>query len=294
MTSPTKPASVTISGSTTGAVQASLLFTATVAPVESNLPITYTWQASEQAPVTHSNDLSDSLAFTWNTLGVKTITVTATNSQGTVTNTFLVTIKTPPAAVTLSGPVSGLIHTGYSFTAATSPANTTLPLTYTWQASDQTPVTHTADLSDTLTFTWDTPGTKTITVTATNEAGTVSSSHLITVNVPPAAVTLSGPVSGLIHTDYSFTTAVSPTDTTLPLTYTWQASDQTPVTHTTGLSDTLTFTWGVTGTQLITVTVTNSSGVPVQTSAEVLIAAPAEEQQRIYLPLVVKGGMGIE
>jgi hypothetical protein len=56
-------------------------------------PITYTWQAVDQSPVSHSGNWSDIVSFTWTVSGTKVITVTATNAEGTVTNTYTVTVQ---------------------------------------------------------------------------------------------------------------------------------------------------------------------------------------------------------
>ena len=77
-------------------------------------------------------------------------------------------VSTPPSSVPLPGPTQGVIDPAYPFTATVSPAATTPPLTYTWQASEHATVMHTADFDDTQAFTWTTWGTKTVTVTVEN------------------------------------------------------------------------------------------------------------------------------
>ena len=89
-------------------------------------------------------------------------------------------VSTPPSTVTLTGPTQGRINTGYTFTATVSPASTTPPLTYTWQASEHATVIHTADLDDTMPFTWTTGGTKAITVTVQNDGGNQTGTLTIT------------------------------------------------------------------------------------------------------------------
>jgi hypothetical protein len=86
----------------------------------------------------------------------------------------------PPASVSLSGPDEGVTGQSYDFTAAVEPPTATLPLTYTWQASGQAIITHTAGLLDTVSYTWETAGDQYITVTASNAAGSVVDTHLIT------------------------------------------------------------------------------------------------------------------
>ncbi|MCL4297918.1 MAG: DUF11 domain-containing protein [Anaerolineae bacterium] len=86
-----------------------------------------------------------------------------------------------PSSVTISGPTTGGLNTVYTFTATTSPATATLPLTYHWQASGQSPVTHTGGLSDTASFAWNVTGPQVITVTATNGGGTAMDTHTTTI-----------------------------------------------------------------------------------------------------------------
>ena len=77
-----------------------------------------------------------------------------------------------PSSVVINGPAEGVINNSYDFTATVSPATVTQPLTYIWRVMGQAPQTHTGGLSDIATFTWNTPGTKAITVTASNGSGT--------------------------------------------------------------------------------------------------------------------------
>ena len=88
-----------------------------------------------------------------------------------------------PVAVLISGPQEGFIDQEYAFTAMVEPVSTTLPITYTWEASNQQPITHTSGTTDTVGFTWDEIGTQTITVTASNGFGSVMNTHSITLTV---------------------------------------------------------------------------------------------------------------
>ena len=89
---------------------------------------------------------------------------------------------TPPAAVRIAGPYEGVSNTAYTFTATVSPPTATVPITYFWQATGQSPITHVeSDLSDSVTFTWTLGTTRTqlITATATNEGGTAIGTHIL-------------------------------------------------------------------------------------------------------------------
>ncbi len=96
----------------------------------------------------------------------------------------------PPTALTVEGPGVGTRDTIYTYTALVEPGDATLPLTYTWRATDHAPVTRTvAAYTDTLAFTWGVSGTKHITVTAANDGGAVTGTRTVLVD-PPYAVHL--------------------------------------------------------------------------------------------------------
>jgi uncharacterized repeat protein (TIGR01451 family) len=89
---PCPPISVTIVGLNLGAAQINYAFTATASPVTVTLPLTYVWQATGQTPLINTGGLSDAVSFSWNTPGIKVITVTAANAGGTVVDTYTVNI----------------------------------------------------------------------------------------------------------------------------------------------------------------------------------------------------------
>ncbi len=82
---------------------------------------------------------------------------------------------------------------------------------------------------------------------------------------PLTDVAISGSITGTTGVTYSFTATSSPLKATQPITYVWQASGQTPVTSTGGLSNTLAFVWTTPGTQIITVTAQNMATVVTDT-----------------------------
>jgi glycosidase len=299
---PVAPGAIEISGPLTGSIGLTQPFSASIAPVSVTLPITVVWQASDQAPVIHLiNTRSDAASFTWFTSGVKTITVTATNAIGAVTDTHTITLTAlPPApvapgAIELSGPLSSTTNTQVAFTASVDPISVTLPLTYTWQATDQTPVTHTGlnTRNDGVNFVWLSSGVKTITVTATNTGGIVTDTHIITIAaltqpVAPSMVSITGPFSGEIDHATVFTAAVSPISTTLPLTFTWEYDLGTHVDgvvypNVNDLSQPHVISWPMAGTYAITVTASNQTG-----SAMGVYHFTVKPTWRVYLPLIIK------
>jgi len=88
---------VNVIGVGSGLTGTNYTFTATASPIAPTTPITFTWQASEQAPQTTSGVVTQtSKTYTWNDTGAKTITVTAQNCGGSAQATKAVDIV--PAA----------------------------------------------------------------------------------------------------------------------------------------------------------------------------------------------------
>jgi plastocyanin len=108
---------------------------------------------------------------------------------------------------------------------------------------------------------------------------------LVVVSQPPAGVDIIGPGAGEHGNLYTFTAAVNPITTTLPITFSWEATNQLPVTHVnTAVSDTQVFSWtsSMTGAQWITVTASNAAGSALDT--HVIIIDP----RSVYLPLIMR------
>lgn len=104
---------------------------------------------------------------------------TAAGSTPTSSSSNVITNAIAPASMTITGE-GGETNTAHTFTAAIANDETTTPLHYIWRASEQRePIEATDGLGSTATFTWDTPGTYTITVTATNDAGVITGTHTV-------------------------------------------------------------------------------------------------------------------
>jgi hypothetical protein len=85
------------------------------------------------------------------------------------------------------------------------------------------------------------------------------------------------------------TAVAQPVSTTQPITYTWQATGQTAVVQTGGLTDTASFNWVNPGTKTITVTAAN--GVSVVTDVITIEIEPiiiVDPVWQLYLPFVAK------
>lgn len=85
--------------------------------------------------------------------------------------------------VTITRAASGLINKPQYFTAAVTPLSATLPITFTWEADEQSvQVEILNDITSTVVFTWPMTGVKTITVTAENEDNQVTRVFSVTLS----------------------------------------------------------------------------------------------------------------
>jgi hypothetical protein len=57
-------------------------FTATVQPKGASVPISYTWQLDNDAPITHTGTTSDTFEVSWTSAGPHVLTVTIANGWG--------------------------------------------------------------------------------------------------------------------------------------------------------------------------------------------------------------------
>ena len=100
-----------------------------------------------------------------------------------------------------------------------------------------------------------------------------------------ACAFIDGASSGLVDLNYPFVATVVLPEATQPITYVWQATgqstDPTSVTHTGGLSDTISLSWDTPGEQTITVTATCPAGTFTDTHAIILRLGR-------FLPLIYK------
>jgi subtilisin family serine protease len=87
-----------------------------------------------------------------------------------------------PLVVQLDAPSIALPDVAYQLTTHVSPVTTTLPLTYTWQATGQAQVVHTTNsISDSMVYSWPAPGPQVVTVTVRNELGMLSTTATVDV-----------------------------------------------------------------------------------------------------------------
>ena len=70
---------LSLSGATEGEIGIDYSFNADVSPPEAGTPVTYDWQATDKGSFIHSAGLTDSIKFSWDTPGIKIISVTVNN-----------------------------------------------------------------------------------------------------------------------------------------------------------------------------------------------------------------------
>ncbi len=200
---------------------------------------------------------------------------------------------TPAGDVAVTGPDIGTIGRAYDF-AAILPPRATQPVTYTWQATGQPPVVRSAGTNDTVSFAWDQPGPKQVVVTAANIAGSSTATHTLEINevTAPAQLAIAGPRIGNATVAYQFT-ALLPVTTTLPVTYTWQATGQPSVTRSTNsATDIMSFNWQTQGPKAIRVLVENEAGVATAiTNVNITAPPPPLSQHRRYVPMIQAGSI---
>lgn len=188
----------------------------------------------------------------------------------------------PPLAVTISGPTEGFVDSSYIFTATTDSITATLPLTYTWQTTQQSQIVHSAGRTDTVTYTWSSLGEKTIEVAASNSAGVVTSTHRITIGEAPTPTPTVTPTQTPTSTPTATATATA--TPTLTPTATPTATPTFTLTSTPTATATPTLTPTVTPTGTVTPTITPTStatGTPTPTATP---TSTAQTEWRVYLP----------
>ncbi len=289
------PTAITLSGPTTGSLDKNYKFSAAMKPTSFSKPMTYTWEATDHEAVTQTVDVPQ-MNFSWATVGVKEIIVTADNGWGIVTDTHTINIVevVPLESVTLNGALTGEMSQSYTFTALVQPETVATPLTYTWQATELAkPLVKTGifSLTNEVAFNWITTGTKLITVTVDNQlglAGRVTATYIINIMVPPIKpleVTIAGATSAKLNSSSLLTATVSPISVTLPISYQWTPEPSLGQ----GLA-VVSYTWTITGAQLITVAATNAGGTVTATHTLTVTAevVPQPRSPYIYLPIVLK------
>ncbi len=210
----------------------------------------------------------------------------AVGQDGTVLG-YGETVATPH--VILSGPTSGRIDTVYPFTATVIPASVSTPLTYAWQATDQSPVVYGDGLLTTLPISWTTSGLKHITVTVQTPDGLISDASSIDIRGPVTCpyplngVRISGPTAGYTNTRYTFTSQLMPTDATQPVTLTWM-----PAPLSGQGTQTVAYRWATPGPYSLTLRAENCGG-SLSATHSITVSAPPPSCPRPLGDVIITG-----
>jgi PKD repeat protein len=253
------PAGVVIAGPTMGAVQVDHTFTATVSPVSTTLPVTYSWRASGQEPVMRSGGLSDTVAFSWDTAAAQAVTVTVANAIDTVTDTHAISTYVPVQAVFYAAPLTGKLPLTVVFTDTSTGTVTS----WLWSFGD----TMTSSLPS-PTHTYELTGTFTVTLTVSGSYGSDMEvkTDYVTVEQMDRYVYL--PIVLRSYTPLWADFTASPTSGPAPLTVVFTNTSLGIYTHSlwdfgdgiTSTQTSPTHTYTETGTYTVTLTVSNLSG----------------------------------
>ncbi|MCG9793391.1 PKD domain-containing protein [Flavobacterium algicola] len=203
-------------------------------------PATWTYTGGTSAT-------SVSPSFNFVTAGTYSITLAATNSCGTVTSPAqTITIKKPPTiSINTIAPACGATTiTPTAMVNSCAPASSTLQ--YAWSFPGGSPASATTANPGTITYS--TTGNYTVSLSVTNECGTVTTDQNIILK--PIPTVANSPLTQTICSG-SATTQVQLTSTPIGATYTWTA------TATSGITGFTTSGTGTIPAQTITTTNTN-------------------------------------
>jgi hypothetical protein len=213
----------------------------------------YTWNVSAGGTITAGAGTS-TITVTWNTIGVQSVSVNYTNSNGctAVSATLLNVTVNPMAAPTLSGPT--LIcagTTGNVYTTQTGMVN------YIWSVSGGGTITGGGTTSSsTVTVTWSTGGAQTVSINYTNSSGCTAvtpTEFNVIVNPLPIPI-IAGPAvscNGSMNNLYSTASGMS--------NYIWIVSSGGTLTSGAG-TNAINVNWNTIGAQTVSVSYTNGNG----------------------------------
>ncbi|MCB9005371.1 MAG: hypothetical protein H6664_13425 [Ardenticatenaceae bacterium] len=259
--------SVTISGAEQGFATQPYTFTAVITPTNSTTPITYTWQAAGQTPITHTGGITDTASWTWPVTGTYGITVTAVSPLNTVTATHAITIE---EAFTL---------TTMSFGSGSVELSPNLPV---YPSGTVVTLTAVPDPSWIFVGWGDDLSGSTNPAVVTMDADKTISAYFEEDGV--IVVGISHPAQAMVGEVVTFAVTISPETIITPITYTWQTAGQETITHTGGLSDTVSFVWDEWGEMEVVLTAVSRFNTLNDTYTMTIPINP----WRYYFPIMLK------
>jgi len=252
----TPPVADFTANTTSGTVPLPVEFTDT----SSGVPTAWSWTFGDGSTATEQNPV-----HTYATAGTFTVTLSATNADGTdsVTKTDLITVNplVPPVADFTVNATAGKVPMTVAFTDTSTGSPTSWAWTFgdTSTSTEQNPV-----------HTYATAGTFTVTLTVTNADGTdsVTKTDLITASPlsPPTAGFTVNATAGKVPMTVAFTD----TSGGAPATWSWTFGDGS-----TGAGPNPVHTYTAVGTYSVALTVTNADGSDIITKTNLItVTAP--------------------
>ena len=241
---------VSAGGNQTANEGSSIAFAGTVSG--GTAPYTYAWTFGDGGTATGS--LSPAHAYKDN--GSFTATLSVIDSKGlTGSGSLVATVKNVSPTVSLSGPTNGNVGTSLSFIATGSDPSSvdqTAGFTFKWNFGDGGTATGAA-----VSHTYSATGTYTVSVTATDKDGGVSTPATTSLTIsPPSSLVVSAGSAFTINEGGAKTFAGTVTGGVPPYTYAWTFGDG----GTSTASLTPAYTYKDNGTFTATLTVTDSKG----------------------------------
>ncbi len=169
----------------------------------------------------------------------------------------------------LSGPVQLPLGIEGVYSATYTPAEATPPISFGWSNGA---------LGATAAYSWSVTGTQVLSVTAANDCSAASGTYTVTVFCQPVeGAGIEGPGALLVGQEGLYRATWQPLTASVPLSVTWDSGAMGP---------TAAYSWTVTGTQLLWMTVANACGEERAASFQVRVLE--EWPYRIYLMVVGK------
>ena len=205
-------------------------------------PFTYRWSSGDWS------GSSSSYSSSWSTTGTQAVSLTVTNAVGDASDSTSVDVGLGITAPTIN-----------SISCTPSPATTNASVNCTASLSDGAPDSY--DWSggasrgriSSYSPSWSSAGTKTVTLTVRNSAGSDSESTTVSVMTPPTIGSLGCPSSATVNQAVTCSPTVSGTE---PLAYMWSGSDSSGSTSSSIHSP----RWSTPGRKTVSLTVRNSVG----------------------------------
>lgn len=285
---------VTIVGPERGVVNETYPYQAMLLPVGiATSELEYEWETDGDGVIVEREE-STAVGIRWETVGTKTITVTATvsgtNGLSTLplTDTHTVVIGEGDddgelREVAIRGPEFGLVNESYPYRAIVFPQDFTGVVSYTWVAEGGI-ISPTNNISSEVLIRWETPGPKIVQVLAQSGDVTVMARRSVAIRAAPdddelREVVIRGPELGLVRVIYAFQAVVFPEGLGDDVQYVWSTDDDGVITapaepNTDGPGtdsfSTVGIHWETPGTKTVTVTASLSTTTVTDTHTVVI------------------------